>query len=153
MSNNVSGITSVKKIRPLSDTDRVAAILGAADGLGLAISLIAGRNAGLFHALLDDGIGELVSMGAAVYLSAKKRELIPAVLCGLATCLACVLPGIPYLVSSGVVAVISAGVIAFGLATVVCRLRPEKGWIAMVETYGVISTAGIICFAASLLYH
>jgi VIT1/CCC1 family predicted Fe2+/Mn2+ transporter len=137
-------------VRALSDENRIGAILGAADGLGLAVSLIFGRNTGIFHAALDDGIGEFVSMAAALYLASKKRELMPAILCGAATFFGCFLPAIPYLFANGIVALIPAVIITALLGAVICELRPEKGWVAVAETYGVLLIAGSLCFAASL---
>jgi len=132
---------------------RSAAILGIADGLTIVIALICGRNSAIFHPALDAGIGEFCGMAAALYLSASGagRRLVPAFLCGLATLFGCVLPAIPYaLVAADIARPISAA-IAIGLAALVCKLRPEKGAIAVIETYGVLLAAGVLCFLVSLL--
>lgn len=129
--------------------DRTAAILGAADGLTLAVSLVFGRNAHVFHAALDAGIGELVGMAAALYLSSEKRELMPAFLCGLTTLIACVIPAIPYAVGSGAGAAALSALLAMAVAALVCWIRPEKGWAAIAETYGVLVASGLLCFVTS----
>jgi VIT1/CCC1 family predicted Fe2+/Mn2+ transporter len=130
---------------------RIAAILGAADGLTLAVSLIFGRSPGVFHAALDAGIGEFVGMGAALYLASDRKGLGAALLCGLATFLGCVLPAAPFAVADNWVARGASAAIAVAVAAVICKLRPEKGWVAVAETYGVILTAAALCFAVSFM--
>jgi VIT1/CCC1 family predicted Fe2+/Mn2+ transporter len=139
------------KLPRLDKDNRVAAILGAADGLTIVVALIFGRNAAVFHAALDAGIGEFIGMGAALYLSDARKRIAPAFVCGMCTLLGCVLPAIPYAVSSGNIARGVSVVIAIGLAAVVCKLRPDKGWIAVAETYGVLAASALLCFAVSLL--
>jgi VIT1/CCC1 family predicted Fe2+/Mn2+ transporter len=131
--------------------NRVAAILGAADGLTIVVALVFGRNPAVFHAALDAGIGEFVGMGAALYLSDVRKRIIPAFLCGACTLLGCVIPALPYIFNHGDIARISSGIIAVGLGAIVCKLRPEKGWLAIAETYGVLLVSGLLCFAVSLL--
>jgi hypothetical protein len=129
--------------------ERVAAILGAADGLTIAVSLIFGRTPAVFHAALDAGVGEFVGMGAALYLSDAGRKIFPAILCGAATLIACVLPAIPYVTLGGWPARLAGTAIAAAEAGVIYILRPEKGWLAAVETWGVIALAGGLCLALS----
>jgi VIT1/CCC1 family predicted Fe2+/Mn2+ transporter len=130
---------------------RVAAILGAADGLTLAVSLIFGRDPAVFHAALDAGIGEFVGMGAALYLSTPKRQFGAALVCGLATLLGCVLPAVPLALHGGWATRAASAAVAAAIGAVICRLRPERGWVAVTETYGVILTAAGICFAVSFI--
>jgi hypothetical protein len=133
----------------MNKEQRVGAILGAADGLTLAVSLIFGRSPGVFHAALDAGIGEFVGMGAALYLSSDKRDFWAALACGLATLLGCVLPAVPLAISSNWDMRLISVDIALLVAFAICWLRPEKGWVAIAETYGVILAAAGICFAVS----
>ena len=128
---------------------RVAAILGAADGLTLAVSLVFGRNTAVFHAALDAGIGEFVGMGAALYLASARKGLGAALVCGLATLLGCVLPAVPFAVAGGWAARAASVAVAVAVGAVICKLRPEKGWVAVAETYGVIIVAAALCFAVS----
>jgi VIT1/CCC1 family predicted Fe2+/Mn2+ transporter len=140
-----------KEKKVMVEANRVAAILGAADGLTIVVALVFGRNPAVFHAALDAGIGEFVGMGAALYLSDAHKRIFPALLCGLATLLGCVLPAIPYAVFTGDLARSLSVAIAIGLGSVVCKLRPEKGWLAIAETYGVLFLSALLCFLVSLL--
>lgn len=138
----------------MNRSSRVAAILGAADGLTIAISFVFGRDPAVFHSALDAGIGEFVGMGAALYLSAdggENKKLIPALVCGLTTLVACVLPALPYLAIGGNLARLLSAAVAAIVAALVCKIRPEKGWVAVAETYGVLIAAGLLCFLASLV--
>jgi VIT1/CCC1 family predicted Fe2+/Mn2+ transporter len=137
--------------KQLDKESRVAAILGAADGLTIAIALICGRNPAIFHAALDAGLGELAGMSAALYLSDPGKRIIPALFCGIATLLGCVVPAIPYVFASGDLARGLSGVIALALGAIVCKMRPEKGWVAVAETYGVLIVSALLCFAVSFL--
>jgi VIT1/CCC1 family predicted Fe2+/Mn2+ transporter len=139
------------KLPQLDQANRVAAILGAADGLTIVVALVFGRNPAVFHAALDAGIGEFVGMGAALYLSDVRKRIVPAFLCGACTLLGCVIPALPYIFSHGDIARIASGAIAACLGAVVCKLRPEKGWLAVAETYGVLLASAVLCFAVSLL--
>lgn len=135
--------------------ERVAVILGAADGLTLAISEIMSlrmHQPDIFRSGLGAGLGELVGMTAALWLSADDRKgFLTALGCGVSTLLGCVLPCIPYIVTSGPGALALAGVILAGGGAVVCKVRPQKGIVAVSETYGVLAGAGLLCFAASLI--
>ena len=134
--------------------ERIAIILGAADGLTLALSEIMGLRGqpDIFRSGLSAGLGELVGMTAALWLSADDRKgFLTALGCGAATLLGCVLPCIPYAAGDGVFSLAAALVIMVVLGGVVCRLRPEKGVLAIAETYGVLAGAGLLCFAASLI--
>lgn len=136
---------------PSDNTTRAAAILGAADGLTIVVALVAGRNSDVFHSALDAGIGEFVGMAAALYLSAPVRKLWPAFICGLTTLVACVVPAIPYVALSHRTALWASAAVAAAVGAVVCWLRPEKGWLAVLETYGVILAAAGLCFLVSIL--
>jgi VIT1/CCC1 family predicted Fe2+/Mn2+ transporter len=136
---------------------RVAIILGSADGLGLSVAEITSllhHQPAIFHAGLGAGLGELVSMFAAVYLSndpADEAGFWPAVSCGVASLMGCLLPVLPYLITTGTVALIAAAVIAVVVGAVIAWLRPERGALAILETFGVLVAAGLLCWAASLI--
>ena len=135
---------------------RIALVLGAADGITLAISEILGlrlhHSAAIFSSGLSAGLGELVGMTAALWLSRESESsFLTALLCGIATLIACVVPCIPYLVSGGPGALLSSFIMTTVLGAVVCWLRPEKGALAITETYGVLLAAGTLCYLASLV--
>lgn len=131
---------------------RAAAILGAADGLTIVVALIFGRSPAVFHAALDAGIGEFVGMAAALYLSEQRGHFGAALLCGLTTLLACVIPAIPFAAgATGWAPVLAASVFAFLIGEFICWLRPEKGWLAIAETYGVLALSAGLCFAVSFI--
>jgi hypothetical protein len=148
----------MKPLLGMTSGQRIAVILGAADGLTLAISEIISlryHQPAIFRAGLGAGLGELVGMGAAVWLSQEegqtKAGFIVAVACGVATGLSCVIPCLPFLVSTGAWRWYAAGGLAVALGAVICLLRPEKGIIAIAETYGVLAAAGALCLAAGYI--
>jgi len=136
---------------------RTAIILGSADGLGLSVAEIMSllhHQPAIFHAGLGAGLGELVSMFAAVYLSndpADKGGFWPAVSCGVASLLGCLLPVLPYVIVTGAVALCAAAVIAVLVGAAIAFLRPERGVLAVAETFGVLAAAGLLCWGASLI--
>lgn len=136
---------------------RVAIILGSADGLGLSVAEITSllhHQPAIFHAGLGAGLGELVSMFAAVYLSndpADEGGFWPAVSCGVASLMGCLLPVLPYLITTGTAALIAAAVIAVLVGAVIAWLRPEKGTLAILETFGVLAGAAALAYAGSFL--
>jgi hypothetical protein len=138
-----------------SDDQRAAVILGAADGLTLAISEILGlrlHETAIFHSGLSAGLGELVGMTAALWLSADKPEgFLAALGCGIATLLACALPCVPFVAGGSPGAWIAAVGMIAGLGALVCWLRPQRGLRAVAETYGVLAAAGLLCFVSSLI--
>jgi hypothetical protein len=135
--------------------ERVAVILGAADGLTLAISEIMSlrlHQPEIFRSGLGAGLGELVGMTAALFLSADDRKgFLTALGCGVATAVGCVAPCLPFLDSHGPGAFAAAAVVLAAGGGVVCWVRPQKGLLAVAETYGVLAVAGALCFASSLV--
>ena len=136
---------------------RVAIILGSADGLGLSVAEITSllhHQPAIFHAGLGAGLGEFVSMGAALWLAtdpAEEAGFWPAVACGVASLLGCLLPVVPYAFARGTGALIAAAGIAVVVGAVISWLRPERGLLAVSETYGVLIAAGLLCWGASLI--
>lgn len=139
--------------------ERAAIILGAADGIGLAISEILSlhaRPSAIFNGGLGAAIAELVMMTAGLWLSSgeDRTGFLAALACGVATFLACLIPVIPYAVAPGTWgAGISAGALLGVLAAVVVWLRPQRGLVAIAETYGVLLVAGGLAWGASLVVH
>jgi hypothetical protein len=129
-------------------------VFGGADGvtiaLGLIVSLIGQRHA-LWHAATGAGLAELVGMTAGKWLSDAECGLPLALANGGAACLACVIPAVPSLVAGGAAALAAEIVLVAGIAAVISWLRPERGILAVVQTYGVLVVAAVLCTAAGLL--
>jgi hypothetical protein len=133
---------------------RAPVILGSADGLtivlGLLVSLTAHPSA-MWHAALGAGLAELVGMTAGMWLSDGESGFRLALSCGVASLAACVLPAVPYLAVSGLLALGLALGVTAAVAAAVSWLRPEKGILAAVQTYGVLIVAAGLCYGASLI--
>lgn len=129
-------------------------VFGAADGvtivLGLLISLT-GQPHALFHAALGAGLAELVGMTAGAWLSDEKAGFAPALANGGTAFLACMIPALPYLALNGRPALAASLALVAGVAAVISVLRPEKGFLAVVQTYGILLGAAGLCWAASVI--
>jgi VIT1/CCC1 family predicted Fe2+/Mn2+ transporter len=130
------------------------AIMGSADGvtivLGLLVSLT-GQPHALFHAALGAGLAELVGMTAGQWLSDGEGGFWPALANGGAACLACIVPALPYLTASGIAAMAVSLVLVAAVAALISWLRPERGILAVVQTYGILLAAAVLCAAVSLI--
>jgi hypothetical protein len=127
---------------------------GAADGLtvilGLVVSLT-GQPRALFHAAVGAGLAELVGMTAGQWLSDGDSGFWVALANGTAAAAACMLPALPYLATAGAPAMgMSLGLVA-GVAALISWLRPERGVLAVVQTYGILAAAAVLCAAAALI--
>jgi len=126
------------------------AVFGGIDGLvmflGLALGLIIARQGGtaVWHAALGGAGGELVGMTSGQRLSDPDSGWPVAIACGVAGALACVVPAVPYLVTTGTAALTAALVIALAVGGAVAWMRPEHGWRAVVRTYLVLIGAGVL---------
>jgi len=125
-------------------------IFGCIDGLviflGLTIGLIVAHQSqvAVWHAALGGAGGELVGMTAGQHLSDPESGWSTALLCGVSSAVACLLPAIPYVTMTHNYAIIISLVVAVVIAGVIARMRPEHGMSAVVRTYGIIIAAGII---------
>jgi VIT1/CCC1 family predicted Fe2+/Mn2+ transporter len=130
------------------------AIMGSADGvtivLGLLVSL-AGQPHALFRAAVGASLAELVGMTAGEWLSDGEGGFGVALANGAAAFAACLLPGVPYLLITGPVALAASLALVAGAAAVIAVLRPEKGPLAWLQTFGILAAAAGLCYAASLL--
>ena len=133
---------------------RAPVTFGAADGvviiLGLVVSLT-GQPHALFHAALGAGLAELVGMTAGQWLSDGDGGFRPALANGAAACAACIVPALPYLAASETVAMALSLVLVAAVAALISWLRPERGILAVVQTYGILLAAAVLCTAASLI--
>jgi len=130
------------------------ATFGSADGLTLALGLIvslSGQPHAVVKAALGAGIAEFVGMAAGAWLSDGSGGIWPPLANGGAAFAACLIPALPYLFASGCVALSASLVLVVAVAAVIAWLRPEKGVLAVVQTYGILAAAALLCFAASLI--
>jgi hypothetical protein len=129
-------------------------VFGAADGvtivLGLLVSLT-GQPHALFHAALGAGLAELVGMTAGQWLSDEKAGFAPALANGGAAFLACTAPAIPYLAATGWPAMAASLALVGAVAGAISVLRPEKGVLAVAQTFGILLAAAALCAGASLI--
>jgi hypothetical protein len=123
---------------------------GATIALGLLVSLT-GQPHALFHAAAGAGLAELVGMTAGEWLSDSGPGFAVALANGSAACAACIVPAIPYLAGSGWPVIASSIVLVAAVGGVISLLRPEKGALAVVQTYGILAVAAGLCWSASLI--
>jgi hypothetical protein len=138
-------------------TVRQLATFGMVDGLivvtGLILGLVVARQApaAVWHAALAGAAGELVGMSAGQHLSDPDSGWRPALACGTAGGIACVLPALPYLAWHGTAALAAALTVAAMVAAVVTWLRPERGMAAVIRTYGILIGAGLLAGLTGLI--
>jgi VIT1/CCC1 family predicted Fe2+/Mn2+ transporter len=133
---------------------RRQAVFGGADGLVLALGFVvsfAGQPHAVVRAAVAAGLAEFTGMTAGAWLSDSGSGLRPALANGGAALAACVLPALPYVAAAGPGALAVSLVLVAAIAAVIARLRPEKGLLAVVQTFGVLLTAAALCWAASLI--
>ena len=126
---------------------RRQAVFGLADGIVLAVGFVvsfAGHPREIVHAALAAGLAELVGMTSAVWLSETGEGLRPALANGVACLAACFLPAVPYLAGSGWAALVPSLLLTAGIGAVIARLRPERGALAWVQTFGVLGAAAAL---------
>lgn len=130
------------------------AVFGGADGVVLAAGFIASfthQPHSLVKAAVAAGCAELVGMTAGSWLSDSGGGFWPALANGGAAFAACVIPALPYLGASGAWALIPSVALVAAVAGIIAWLRPEKGTLAVVQTFGVLLLAAGLCYAAGLI--
>jgi VIT1/CCC1 family predicted Fe2+/Mn2+ transporter len=130
------------------------AVFGGADGVVLAVGFIASfasQPHALVKAAVAAGLAELVGMTTGSWLSDSGGGFWPALANGGAALAACVIPALPYLAASGAWALIPSVALVVAVAGVIAWLRPEKGILAAVQTFGVLLVAAGLCYAAGLI--
>jgi hypothetical protein len=133
---------------------RQQATFGAADGLTLVLGLLVsltGQPHALFHAALGAGLAEFVGMTAGAWLSDEQAGFGPALMNGTAAFAACAVPALPYLAATNVVALVTSLVLVAAVAGAISILRPERGLLAVVQTYGILVAAAVLCAVAAAL--
>jgi hypothetical protein len=140
----------VKKATPTITT----AIFGASDGLVASMALILATMSHGRKVVLAAAIGLLIAegfgMAASQYLSDVKRDLRLALIMGVATSLAIVLPAVPWAVGSGTAAVVGSCAIGVVLGGLIAYMRPG-GWTEWLQTYGVLVSVGAVATLAGRL--
>jgi len=130
------------------------AVFGAADGVTIVLGLLvtlAGQPHALFRAALGASLAELVGMTAGEWLSDGESGFWAALTNGGAACAACLIPALPALAGGGIGVGVTAIVLVAVVAAVISWLRPEKGVLAVVQTYGILLAAAGVCAAAGAL--
>lgn len=130
------------------------AVFGAADGVTIALGLIvslAGQPHAMIKAALGAGLAELVGMTAGAWLSDEGAGWRPALANGGAAFTACAVPALPYAAMGGAGALTASLALVAAIAAVISWLRPERGVLAVAQTYGILLAAAALCTAASLI--
>lgn len=129
------------------------ATFGAADGIVLALGFIVSLTAephALVRAAVAAGLAEFAGMTSGAWLSDTSAGFRPALANGGAALAACVIPAAPYAVASGTGALVPSLVLVIFVAGVIAWLRPERGVLAWVQTFGILAAAAVLCWGASL---
>lgn len=130
------------------------ACFGSADGVTIALGLVvslAGHPGAMWHAAVGAGVAELVGMTAGRWLSDSSDGFAVALTNGGAACAACLIPALPALVMArGAVALAAEIALVAVIAAVISWLRPERGVLAVAQTYGVLVVAAGLVMLAGL---
>jgi len=135
---------------------RRVATFGAADGLGIVLGLIAGMIVShqppraVWAAALSGGVAELFSMANGQRISDSRSGWAPPIAIGVASLAGCAVPAVPYSFSGGAPALTAALCLCAAVAVVICWARPERGMLAVVETFGLLIITGAACGAVGL---
>jgi VIT1/CCC1 family predicted Fe2+/Mn2+ transporter len=133
-----------------ADLKRVA-VFGSVDGLGLYLGIVAGlivahqQPSAVWVAAVSGGTAELISMANAQRLSDRKSGVTAALVVGAASFAGCVTPAVPYAAWHGPWALTASLLLAVVVAGVISWLRPEKGVLAVVETYALLAVTAVAC--------
>jgi len=130
------------------------ACFGSADGVTIALGLIvslAGHPGAMWHAAVGAGVAELVGMTAGKWLSDSDAGFWVALANGGAALAACLLPAVPSLLVHGRTALAAEIALVAVIAAVIAWLRPERGVLAVAQTYGVLVVAAGLVLAAGAL--
>ena len=130
------------------------AVFGMSDGVAIILGLLvtlAGQPHALFRGALGAGLAELVGMTAGQWLSDGESGFWAALTNGSAAFAACFIPALPALAGDGIGVGAAAIALVAVVAAVISWLRPEKGILAVVQTYGILLAAAGLCAAAGAL--
>jgi VIT1/CCC1 family predicted Fe2+/Mn2+ transporter len=129
-----------------------------ADGLTCAMGIITGlaithHPAAVWAAALSAGLAEFPGMASGQYQSAPEDGHAAALVCGAASTAGAVAPAVPYLVVTGAAALWSAVAVAVAVCTLIALVRPDRGWKAFAQSYGITAAAAGLCVAGGLIPH
>lgn len=133
-----------------ADLKRVA-VFGSVDGLGLYLGIVAGLiiahqpPSAVWVAAVSAGCAELISMANAQRLSDRKSGVTAALVVGAASFAGCVTPAVPYAAWRGPWALGASLALAAIVGGVISWLRPERGILAAVETYALLTATAVAC--------
>lgn len=132
-------------------------IFGTFDGLTTAVGVVfaaAITSANVVAVILGLAIAAAVSMAAGEWLSDDETDganTRRAVVMGLSTLGASIVPALPFFVTRGIPAGLVAAALALGLACVIAELRPGDRVSSYVKTIGVLTLACGLAIGAALL--
>jgi hypothetical protein len=130
------------------------AIFGASDGLVATMALILATEGHGRKVVLAAAIGLLIAegfgMAASQYLSDPQRDHRLALIMGLATSVAIIVPALPWAFTAGTAAVLGSCCIGLVLAGMIAYARPG-GLESWIQTYGVLIVVGAIATLAGRL--
>lgn len=135
---------------------RAPAIYGLADGLACAAGIVAGLSishqspVAIWAAALSAGVAEFPGMASGQYQSAPEDGVTAAVITGASSAAGAIAPAVPFLFASGTVAVAASAAVACVVCAVIAWLRPEHGWRAFAQSYGITGAAVGLCLLAGL---
>jgi hypothetical protein len=130
-------------------------IFGASDGLVATMALILATMSHGRKVVLAAAIGLLIAegfgMAASQYLSDAKRDLRLALIMGVATSLAIIVPAIPWFFTGGAAAVVASCAIGIVAGGRYCLLPTPVAGRSGAQTYGVLISVGAIATLAGRL--
>ena len=138
-----------------ADLKRVA-VFGGADGLGIVLGLIAGlivshqSPRAVWAAAISGGLAEFFSMANGQRISDSGSGWGAALAIGAASFAGCAVPAVPYSFSAGTTALILALGLCVLAAAVISWARPERGILAILETFGLLAVTGVACGVAGI---
>jgi len=147
-------MASARLTRP-AELKRVATF-GACDGLGIVLGVIAGLIVSrqpphaVWAAAVSGGIAEFFSMANGQRISDSRSGWLPALAIGTASFAGCTVPAVPYSFSSGTAALLLALLLCSAAAGVISWARPERGVLAILETFGLLAVTGAACGVTGL---
>lgn len=139
----------------LSDL-REPAVLGAADGVTITASLVAGLvvahqpASAVWAAALSGGLAELIGMSGARWQSESSAGITDPLICGAATSAAGIIPALPYTFASGALALVMTLFLLVMVCLAITWLRPSHGMRAVTETFGLTALAALVCALAQI---
>lgn len=132
-------------------------VFGAADGLGITLGLVAGLIVSrqsphaVWVAALAGGVAEFFSMANGQRISDSSSGWVPPLVIGAASLAGCAVPAVPFAFTRGSLALAVSLPLCAAVAGVISWLRPERGALAVLETFGLLVLTGAACAAIGLL--